>query len=236
LIRFVLAVALLLSGVSAAAAEGTPGRKMLGIHVQDEWNAVGRLNYGRGFCSAALVAPDLVATAAHCFFVKRTGAQIGVDRIHFVAGYRMRRFAGHEKAARVMIHPDYVYSAAPRNSDVASDLALVKLKAPMEGIVPFQLSRSLRAGDEVAIVSYGRDRPEIASIQSPCGVLSRHGSIAVLDCDATYGVSGAPVLRRVGEEWRVAGVVSAMAQRNGRKVVLAVVLPDELGAVLEGSR
>ncbi|MGB0508098.1 MAG: trypsin-like serine peptidase [Pikeienuella sp.] len=233
-----LAAALLLFGAASAAAQSTTtaqnsaGRKMLGIHVQDEWKAVGRLNFGRGFCSAALIAPDLVATAAHCLFVKRTGAQVGAERIHFVAGYRMRKFAGHEKAANVAIHPDYVFSTSPRRSDVASDLALVRLKAPMAEIRPFLMSRSLEAGDEVAIVSYGRDRPEIASIQSPCGVLSRSGSIAVLDCDATYGVSGAPVLRFEGGEWQVAGVVSAMAQRDGRKVVLAVVLPEEVGAVL----
>lgn len=227
-----LAVALIF-GIADARAEDGSGRRMLGAHVQDDWKAVGRLNFGRGFCSAALVAPDLVATAAHCLFVKRTGAEVVADRIHFVAGYRMRRFAGHEKAAAVMLHPEYAFSRNPRRSDVESDLALVKLRAPMEDIAPLGLSRSLRRGDEVAIVSYGRDRPEIASIQSPCGVLSRSGSIAVLDCDATYGVSGAPVLRRVGDEWRVAGVVSAMAQHDGRKVVLAVVLADEIGAVLE---
>ncbi|MEM8798570.1 MAG: trypsin-like serine protease, partial [Pseudomonadota bacterium] len=41
------------------------------------WEAVGKLNIdGRGFCTGALIAPDIVLTAAHCLYDKETGARI----------------------------------------------------------------------------------------------------------------------------------------------------------------
>ena len=207
------------------------GRVMLDAHEQDEWRAVGRLNTGSGFCTAALVAPDLVVTAAHCVFARRTGNRLRADRVHFVAGYRQRKFAGHARAERITIHPDYAYARRIQASGVATDLALVKLTGPIAA-PPFAVTPDVRSGDAVAILSYGRDRPEIPSIQSPCHVTRRVGAVLVMDCDVTYGVSGAPVFRHVGGEWRIVAVVSAMGTENGRPAAYAVALDQAMGAVL----
>lgn len=209
---------------------------MLGADAQVAWNGVGRLNLGDGFCSGALVAPDLVVTAAHCFYSPATGARRQAERVHFVAGYRLGRYKGHARAASVTLHPDYVFSAEAGAVSIAADLALARLASPIEGAAPFGVAPGLAAGDEVAILSYGRDRPEIASIQSPCGVAARNGAVAVLDCDATYGVSGAPVFRLVDGEWRIAAVVSAMGEWRGAPRAFAVVLEDAFGAVLTAPR
>ena len=71
-----LAIWLLLAPALASA----DGRKMLGAHEQDAWSSVGRLNFGDGFCTGALVAPDLVATAAHCLYDKRSGNRVSLDQ------------------------------------------------------------------------------------------------------------------------------------------------------------
>ena len=46
-----------------------------------EWEAVGRLDIdGVGFCTGALIAPDIVLTAAHCLFDKESKALIEIGR------------------------------------------------------------------------------------------------------------------------------------------------------------
>ena len=221
-----LAIWLLLAPALASA----DGRKMLGAHEQDAWSSVGRLNFGDGFCTGALVAPDLVATAAHCLYAPRTGNARPVDRIHFVAGYRLRKFAGHEKASRTVQHPEYVYSPRINAKAVATDVALITLKAPLS-LPPFAIAPGLAAGDEVSILSYGRDRPEIPSIQSPCAVVLRDGGVAVLACDVTYGVSGAPVFREIDGAWRIVAIISGMGTHKGQKVAYAAVLEEALPPV-----
>ena len=226
------ALAILLVALTAAFSAQSEGRKMLGAHQQYDWRGVGRLNFGDAFCTGALVLPDIVVTAAHCLFVKRTGAERLPERTHFVAGYRLRRHQGHRTAANFSIHPDYLEADTETPAAIASDLALVKLAEPLEKIEPFPLSPGLHEGDEVTILSYGRDRPEIPSIQSPCGVIARLQAIAVLDCDVTYGVSGSPVFRMVDGEWRIVAVISSMGEFKGEKRSFAVVLDSAMGDLL----
>lgn len=215
-----------------AVAATAEGRKMLGAHEQRHWQAVGRLNFGDGFCTGSLVAADMVVTAAHCVHASRTGARRRVETIHFVAGYRLRKYADHQKAASVSVHPAYKYARVMRTEQIAADLALVRLSGEIGKATPLPLAPGVAEGDEVLILSYGRDRPEIPSIQSPCLVERNRAGVAVLDCDVTYGVSGAPVMRIIDGAPHIVAVVSAMGEVNGRPRAFAVMLDHSLGAVL----
>jgi len=215
-----------------ASAVMAEGRKILGAHEQRHWQAVGRLNFGDGFCTGSLVAADMVVTAAHCVHANRTGVQRRAETIHFVAGYRLRKYADHQKAASVSVHPGYKHARVLRSSEIATDLALVKLSGEIDKAKPLPLAPGVAKGDEVLILSYGRDRPEIPSIQSPCLVERQNRGVAVLDCDVTYGVSGAPMMRMIGGEPHIVAVVSAMGKVNGKPRAFAVILDHSLGAVL----
>ncbi|MDG1971067.1 MAG: trypsin-like serine protease [Paracoccaceae bacterium] len=226
--RLLIAFSLILVATISVAE----GRKMLGAHEQRHWQAVGRLNFGDGFCTGSLVAVDMVVTAAHCVFANRTGVQRLAEKIHFVAGYRLRKFVDHQKAASVSVHPDYTFSRIMKSDQIATDLALVRLSGDIGKAQPLPLAPGVAKGDEVLILSYGRDRPEILSIQSPCLVENQRAGVAVLDCDVTYGVSGAPVMRMIDGAPHIVAVVSAMGKINGQPRAFAAMLDHSLGAVL----
>src|SRR6056297_2725282 len=97
--RLVLILILALSAPLAAGAKDG-ARVGLTAAAQEQWLAVGRLNVtGQGFCTATLVAPDLVLIAAHCLVDKRTGRVVTPDRVHFLAGYRTGQYVGHGRGA-----------------------------------------------------------------------------------------------------------------------------------------
>lgn len=226
-------IVFLVAAMLATSASGqADGRRMLSVQEQPAWNAVGRLNLGDAFCTAALVAPDLVVTAAHCLYVPLTGLERSPHRVHFVAGYRLRRHEGHRTARTLKVHPDYDYSQTTATRAIGADLALVWLNAPLDDIAPLSLAPGIAAGDEVAILSYGRDRPEIPSIQSPCTTTARVGPIVALNCDITFGVSGAPVFRQIDGEWRIVAVISSMGSYRGEPHAFAVALDEALTPLL----
>lgn len=183
------------------------------------WKFIGRFE-GMSECSGTLIAPDLVLTAAHCFFNKTPKAttfslgQAGENQC-------LRPF-GNMPVKRVFLPRDYKHSALPTNKRF--DLAVAELASPLPsanvvaaGHVPWT---SLRK-KFVRSLGYPSMPPDDGFLGAPFRskftrfhVLQRFrvkpgGGVGLLRSriDGTGGQSGSGVFARVGGKPRVVGVL-----------------------------
>ncbi|RKF16128.1 S1 family peptidase [Roseovarius spongiae] len=217
-----------------AAAQQTGLKRLDTTDEGREWEAVGRLDLGgRGFCTGTLIAPDLVLTAAHCLFDKKTGRRIDQEQIEFLAGWRNGRASAYRWIRRAVIHPDYVFRKAVAAERVRNDVALLELHHPIRNgrVHPFATDQRPIKGQRIGVVSYARGRSEAPSLERMCDVIARQQGVLVMSCDVDYGASGAPIFSFEDGTPRIVSVVSAMAEVDGRKVSLGTQLEEPLAVL-----
>lgn len=234
----VIALLLLFATLPATAALAQDSRLQT-LATQDAsrgWQAVGRLNIGaHAFCTATLVAPDKVLTAAHCLFDRITGERVHESEMAFLAGWRTGRAEATRGIRATAIEAGFHAAQGETLDRVASDLALLQLDQPIRlpSVRPFDVdSTPPEQGAAVAVVSYARARSEAPSLQDRCVVLDqRRDGVMVLSCAIDFGASGAPVFTVADGQTRIVSVLSAMASSSGQTVALGMRLEGRLAAL-----
>lgn len=219
-----LVFALLSTPAITADGPGIVGSDDRVITSDARFTAVGRLNLsGKGFCTATLISPQVVMTAAHCTFYRRTGKPIPPDKIHFGAGWWKGKPLVHRLAKHVRRHPKYTQTSKP----TAADIALIVLESPITHpkITPIPIDRQqgrVRLSVPLTHVSYSKDRPHLPVIENGCVVRAEEGRLLYTDCDSNFGGSGAPILRQTENGYRMLGIVSGVVQRDGLRRIAVV--------------
>jgi len=157
-------------------------------------------------CTAFLIAPDAALTAAHC----AARAPIALQ-----AGWR----AGRAAQTRSGTDPRRPALAPTARNRYRTDQVRLTVSRPFAGVAPLTPGPAPLAGSTVAIPAYPRGA--LHRETRTCTVAARPGTEIVLDCPASAGMSGAPLL----QGGRVVGILT---NRIGHDRALATELAPDL--------
>ena len=202
------------------AQEGLP---RLPLTYAPAFDAIGRLGSDPKFqtsqgCTAALIAPDLVLTAAHCVNPSQGG-------LVFSPGWRVGQRNPSIAIARTLRHPDY---GGIGNLAFENDIAIAVLSVPVTGVTPLALAHTSGAeiyGKTIALLGYHAGAQGGLSGSFDCPLGPGRGRLMGVECPVRGGNSGSPLLIKSEGEWRIIGVAAA---RAGDSAAMAVALDDWL--------
>lgn len=185
------------------------------LHAGEE-DAIGRLNtsghHAIEMCTATLIAPALILTAAHCVTRPEDGYVKRVQDMVFVAGWDGEAHTGASRIKRVQVHPQAYVDG---RFDLRHDLALAELTTPLTP-APMAFGNGTLPGP-LTLMGYMRSRPHRLTVTPYC-YGAPASSLWRIGCRVEPGQSGGPVIEGDGKARRVVAVIVAVTEEQALAV------------------
>lgn len=193
------------------------------------FEAVGRLDSSaRTYCTATLISPELVLTAAHCVY-GRDNRMFAPSNLTFRAGFHEGKWVATRAVRRIVAHPKYDHAAGVSLDNVRHDVALLELATGVSTSAadPFVLYDGMPGNPKVSVVSYGKGRESAPSWQRACQITGYSNGVQQFNCDVTFGSSGSPVFTDTGSRYQIISVISSIGEDDsGIQYAYGMDLPD----------
>ena len=163
------------------------------------WSSIGKIGISaisvRSTCTASVIGPQQILTAAHCLYLKRTTNFVSASEIHFLLGYEKGQYRAHRIGSRYVTSPKFNFA---KMETAGEDWAVVYVDEPFHSDTrPLRLA-AVRPmpGAKVQAAGYPDDKAHMMTADKRCHVktVSADGKLITDDCIAHHGDSGGPLL------------------------------------------
>ncbi len=175
------------------------------------WNMIGLLELAPGVCTAVLIGPQTVLTAAHCI---ANDGRVDAQPVEFLAGYDRGTSVASSGIVGYHVPQGWLQGEAD-----GTDFAFVYLADPIGDrigwmdvtglsdaeIAAFEAGR----GPDIMQAGYSYDRDGVMTGNLDCPFVELGASSTLVhECDTLQGDSGSPLFIEDGGRYRIVGIES----------------------------
>lgn len=251
---------LCLTGLLAAALAGCapPPRPPAEPTGPIPWTAaIGQLDVPSesSSCTATLVAPTIIVTAAHCIFPK--GKRLPAESLVFTPNAGAQRLPTVRVAQIVALGVQQMDPDKPEDTPTEVDWAVLRLESAITNVTPIpveplqlaEIDRRTKTGETLSSLGYGRYgyalgdhlyRSEDCKLIPEWRELGASDELVMTTCQVMHGDSGGPVLiGKPNADRRLIAVVSRFWSRPDGTVSMSVgasAFVDQLRSAIDAAR